>query len=310
MGLFDFAESVFDSVSDVVSDTASFAGRTVSDVADAACGAVSSVGSAVCDVAEFAGSAVCDAADFAGDAMSSAGKAVSGAAEFVGETVCSAGNAACDAAERGINLVSDTIDIIDEPVSRAADFADNATQYIPEIIKFLNPAFGPVTVLTESFIDNVLRDPVTPVFGSVLYVDLAFGSAEHSGIYVGGGEKCIVELTNQGGQCVINLVSPDEFISGGTGFSIYVSSHHGYAVGKKRAAKRALSMVGCNLGTYNIALNNCHMFTNYCLRKKGCDDDSSGFSAFLDMEMTLTSIKNRARKVMDADEWRVWHYKD
>ena len=168
----------------------------------------------------------------------------------------------------------------------------------------------PGSSLTESFIDNVLRDPVTPVFGSVLYVDLAFGSAEHSGIYVGGGEKCIVELTNQGGQCIINLVSPSEFISGGTGFSIYVSSHHGYAVGKKRAARRALSMVGCNLGTYNIALNNCHMFTNYCLRKKGCDDDSVGFSAFLDMEMTLTSIKNRARKVMDADEWRVWHYRD
>ncbi|WP_406041277.1 hypothetical protein [Succinimonas sp.] len=167
----------------------------------------------------------------------------------------------------------------------------------------------PGTSLTESFIDNVLRDPVTPVFGSVLYVDLASGYAEHSGIYVGGGEKCIVELTNEEGKCIINLVSPDEFISGGTGFSIYVSSHQGQAVGKKRAARRALSMVGRNLGDYNIALNNCHMFTNYCLRSKDGDEAGSDLSAILSMDMTLTSIKNRARKVMDADEWRVWHYK-
>ena len=168
----------------------------------------------------------------------------------------------------------------------------------------------PGSSLTESFIDNVLRDPVTPVFGSVLYVDLACGYAEHSGIYVGGGEKCIVELTNEEGKCIINLVSPDEFIAGGTGFSIYVSSHHGHAVGKKRAARRALNMVGCNLGDYNIALNNCHMFTNYCLRSKDSDDAGSDLSAILSMDMTLTSIKNRARKVMDADEWRVWHYRD
>ncbi len=281
MGFFDIAESAFGSVCGVISGTVSVAEKTVSGVAEAA-----------------------------GGAVSSAGKAVSGAAEFVGDTVCAAGNAACDAAEKGINLVCDTIDAIDKPVSRAADFADNATQYVPVMMKLANPALGPLMAPVESFIDNVVRDPVTPVFGSVLYVDLASGYAEHSGIYVGGGEKCIVELTNQGGQCIINLVSPSEFISGGTGFSIYVSSHHGYAVGKKRAARRALSMVGCNLGTYNIALNNCHMFTNYCLRKKGCDDDSGGFSAFLDMEMTLTSIKNRARKVMDADEWRVWHYRD
>ena len=310
MGFFDIAESAFGSVCGVISGTVSVAEKTVSGVAEAAGGAVSSVGNAVCDAAEFAGKAVCDAADLAGGAVSSAGKAVSGAAEFVGDTVCAAGNAACDAAEKGINLVCDTTDAIDKPVSRAADFADNATQYVPEIMKLANPALGPLMAPVESFIDNVVRDPVTPVFGSVLYVDLACGYAEHSGIYVGGGEKCIVELSNEDGQCIINLVSPSEFISGGTGFSIYVSSHHGYAVGKKRAARRALSMVGCNLGTYNIALNNCHMFTNYCLRKKGCDDDSGGFSAFLDMEMTLTSIKNRARKVMDADEWRVWHYRD
>lgn len=165
----------------------------------------------------------------------------------------------------------------------------------------------PEASLAQSFFDNVLRDPVTPVFGSVLYVDLACGYAEHSGIYVGGGEKCIVELTNQKGKCIINRVSPREFVSGGTGSTIYVSSHRGHAAGKKRVGQRALSMVGRNLGDYNIALNNCHMFTNYCL--SGKDSSGSDFSAILSMDMTLTSVKIRASEVMDADEWRVWHYK-
>lgn len=80
----------------------------------------------------------------------------------------------------------------------------------------------PVHALLRSFRDNVLAEHVTPVPGSVLYCDLAAGYAEHSGIYVGGGgTKCIVELSRQQGRCVINLVSPGEFISGGIG-SVYM----------------------------------------------------------------------------------------
>ncbi len=102
----------------------------------------------------------------------------------------------------------------------------------------------PVHALLRSFRDNVLAEHVTPVPGSVLYCDLAAGYAEHSGIYVGGGAtKCIVELSRQQGRCVINLVSPGEFISGGIGFSIYVSSRNGHAVGKKSVARVALELV-------------------------------------------------------------------
>ncbi|WP_406041281.1 hypothetical protein [Succinimonas sp.] len=262
MGLFDFAESAFGSVRNVVSETASYAGR-----------------------------------------------AVSGTAFFAGNSVSHAGNAVCNAAEKGANLFSDTIDAIDKPASRALDFADGALGYLPEVIRH-GSVGGLGMALAESVIDNLFRDKVAPVEGSVLYVDLACGYAEHSGIYVGGGEKCIVELTNQGGQCIINLVSPSEFINGGSGFSIYVSSHHGCAVGRKLAARTARSMVGRNLGRYSLVSNNCHMFTNYCLLQKDSDDYSRGISAIPDMKMTLTSIKNRARKVMNADEWRVWHYKD
>ena len=38
--------------------------------------------------------------------------------------------------------------------------------------------------LAESFIDNVIRDKVTPVPGSVVYCELAY-AVEHSGIYIG-----------------------------------------------------------------------------------------------------------------------------
>ena len=129
----------------------------------------------------------------------------------------------------------------------------------------------PVHALLRSFRDNVLAEHVTPVPGSVLYCDLAAGYAEHSGIYVGGdGTKCIVELSRQQGRCVINLVSPGEFISGGIGFSIYVSSRNGHAVG--------------------------------CLCKK----DPDLLRSIANAEMTLSNLKDQARKVMKADEWRVW----
>ena len=148
------------------------------------------------DIADSMLGSVCDVVS---ETASFAEKAVSGVTEFAGDTVRYAGNAVCDATEKGINLVSGTIDVIDRPVSRTAALADNYIHLVPEILKCLNPGLGPVTSLRDSFIDNVFRASVTPVYGSVLYVDLACGYAEHSGIYVGGGEKCIVELTNEGG---------------------------------------------------------------------------------------------------------------
>ena len=36
----------------------------------------------------------------------------------------------------------------------------------------------------ESFIDNVVRDTVKPIPGSVIYCDLAFSTAEHTASYV------------------------------------------------------------------------------------------------------------------------------
>lgn len=43
--------------------------------------------------------------------------------------------------------------------------------------------------LAESFIDNTLRDTVQkPVSGSVVYCELCFGKAEHTGIVINSNE--------------------------------------------------------------------------------------------------------------------------
>lgn len=120
---------------------------------------------------------------------------------------------------------------------------------------FVTPALS----FGESFIDHVFRDKVLPKQGSVVYCDLVFGYMEHSGIYVGNDE--IVHLNRYGR---IEKVSAEQFISGTTAMSIYVSSSNGYAVGNRVVCHRALSMVG-QTRHYNVLQNNCHQFTSGCL---------------------------------------------
>lgn len=181
----------------------------------------------------------------------------------------------------------------------------------PVINPVINPVKSPIANLTESFVDNVFRDKVKPVKGSVLYCDLLMGNMEHSGIYVGGGKDCIVELHNDNGTCIIQKVTPQQFMEKGTAVSIYVSCSGHDPVGKKRIAKTALSMVGQNLGRYSLLSNNCHMFTDYCLRcgdKKNqeCYEWTDYLKHYANREMTLTYLKESAEEILGADTWRVW----
>lgn len=192
---------------------------------------------------------------------------------------------------------------------------DDGAQIIAGI---LEKAIGiPVAAGINSIIDNYLRKDVVPVPGAMLYCDLAAGYIEHSGIYVGGGEKCIVELTNDRGESRITMVTPKEFISGGIGRSIYVSCIDNDASGSDAIAETALNMVGRDLGRYNLLTNNCHMFTDYCLRcgqkpnkyHGQCMRKEDYLKHFRNREMTLTYLKNTAREILKANEWRIWHYK-
>lgn len=145
--------------------------------------------------------------------------------------------------------------------------------------------------LAESFIDNVIRDKVSPKIGSVVYCEMAFGAAEHSGIYVGDGK--IVELSGDG---IIRKVSAYDFMDSKipTARSIYVSSQKGRAIGSEKVAERALKMVGSRRD-YNIIMDNCHQFSAGCLT--GDFNNSNNF---------LWMLKHEAEKRWGSLEWRVW----
>lgn len=149
--------------------------------------------------------------------------------------------------------------------------------------------FGPLDNFVDSFVDNVIRDKVQPEIGSVVYCDLLFGYAEHSGIYIGDGE--IVALEKDGR---IVARSTSGFMDGTTAISIYVSCHDGHAVGSEAAARRAREMIGSHRD-YNVILDNCHQFTAGCLT--GNFENSNNF---------LWMLKDKSQQILGSDEWRVW----
>ena len=148
--------------------------------------------------------------------------------------------------------------------------------------------FGPVGNLAEGLVD-AFRDSVLPESGSVLYCDLAFGYAEHSGIYVGHNE--IVHLSSEG---VIELTTPERFKVPGTALTIYVSCQDTYSVGSKSVSKRARSMVG-NKRSYNLVFDNCHQFSAGCLT--GDFENSINF---------LWMLKDESSKKLGSNTWRAW----
>lgn len=150
-----------------------------------------------------------------------------------------------------------------------------------------------VGLFARSFIDNVIKDTVIPVRGSVVYCGLAFGFAEHSGIYIGNNE--IVHLDGSG---IIEIVSPQKFLErlGGLNhaMSIYVACNGSTAIGTNAIAKKAKRMVGKNRN-YNLVLNNCHQFTSGCIT--GNFENSDNF---------LWMLKHTVNKELSTNEWRVW----
>lgn len=147
----------------------------------------------------------------------------------------------------------------------------------------------------KSFIDNTLRTRITePQKGSVIYCDMFFGRAEHSGIFI--DENNIVELDGSG---EIQLVSPKQFITSknllqGTAMSIYVSCNNKKSVGSELVAQRALAMVG-QRRNYNFLLDNCHQFCCGCLTGE-----------FNNNNKFLWQLKKIAKQEIQAKEWRIW----
>lgn len=132
------------------------------------------------------------------------------------------------------------------------------------------------------------ESPVIPVEGSILYTDLLGDYAQHSGVYIGDGR--IVDLNRHG---EIQIVSPREFMSGGTGTEIRVSCIGSRAIGSREVARRAYWKVG-QRRDYHMLLNNCHQFASGCLSGNYENEDSF-----------LWMLKASTVKCLGADNWHI-----
>ncbi|GHB13056.1 lecithin retinol acyltransferase family protein [Salinicola rhizosphaerae] len=147
---------------------------------------------------------------------------------------------------------------------------------------------GPIVSLLEFVVDSC-RTEVKPVIGSVVYCDLHYGWAEHSGIYVGNGK--IVHLNGKGR---VEAVTAKQFLKGKSGYNIYVSCKGTKAVGSAEVAKRAKNRIG-SITDYNFILDNCHEFTTGCIL-----DEFPNSNNFLWM------LKHEVNRHYGADNWRFW----
>ncbi|WP_157617886.1 hypothetical protein [Succinimonas amylolytica] len=163
--------------------------------------------------------------------------------------------------------------------------------------------------------------PGEPKPGAIIYRDLLTGYAEHSGIYVGGGEKCIVELQRDAEthHSVIRLVTPGEFVQNGYGCTetIFVSARDGVPVGNPEVASIARSQLDQDYDAYSLFKNNCHMFAFSCLKAAEAHEEFSvakmqdtSMRHWPKRKMTLTSLKSTAERVLGADSWLKWEWQE
>ena len=147
--------------------------------------------------------------------------------------------------------------------------------------------------LAESFVDNIVKKRVVPVVGSVIYCELVFDLASHTGIYVGDDE--IVHLDGSG---EIEVVTAETFLnrldSLNSAISIYVSCHDNDPVGSHKIAQRALDMAGNSLD-YHLVMNNCHKFTAGCIN-----------GDFESQNILLKDVKELSKVHLDVNNWLVW----
>ncbi|RBP84704.1 hypothetical protein EBI01_03980 [Marinomonas rhizomae] len=145
--------------------------------------------------------------------------------------------------------------------------------------------------LAKSLTDNLFYKTNGPVRGSILYCDLAFGAAEHSGIYVGNNQ-----VVHKNGQGAVELVSINQFKNTISAITIYISCNsNGEPIGDEHVANDAEMMIGTN-STYSLLSNNCHQFCSYCITGN-----------FTSNTFSLRQLKKDAKLFLDTSQWRAWN---
>lgn len=160
-----------------------------------------------------------------------------------------------------------------------------------KIISYVN-SHTPIGSLKQSIIDNVIREKVIPIRGSILHCSL-FG-AEHTGIYIGNNQ--IVELLGTG---EIRMSTPQMFIERTNAMSIYVACNGTLPLGGWDIAERAKNMMN-STRSYHFLKDNCHQFTAGCIT--GDLENSKKYFAFL--EYLIKENMNAGHAI----EWRVWTF--
>jgi len=148
----------------------------------------------------------------------------------------------------------------------------------------------PVGSLKKSFVDNVFKNKVTPIKGSILHCSL-FG-AEHTGVYIGNNQ--IVELLGTG---EVSITTPERFMDGTNAISIYVACNGTEPLGGEHIAKLAKSMAD-TIRDYHLLKDNCHQFTTGCIT--GDFENSTNY--FVSVESSIKKKMNSGNPI----EWRVW----
>ena len=148
----------------------------------------------------------------------------------------------------------------------------------------------PAGSFKKSFVDNVIRDKVTPIIGSILHRSL-FG-VEHTGVYIGNNQ--IVELLGTG---KISIVTPEKFIGSVNAISIYVACNGTKPLGGAYIAQRAKKKANSSRN-YHLLTDNCHQFTTGCIT--GNFENSTNYFALVEK-----SIKNKMNNGNHI-KWRVW----
>lgn len=178
--------------------------------------------------------------------------------------------------------------VVTEPIKIAVeiidDLVDTADKTISNNSKLAN--------FSNSF-ENSSQEPG---FGSVIYCEILFGGAEHSGIYVGNRQAVAL---NSDGKVV--KVSLKEFTNNLTTISqdIYVPfcSTLNIPIHFPSVGNKALSMVG-GRRNYHFLLDNCHQFVAGCLT-----DNFENSINFLWMLKDLVEDKHRGSIV-----WKKWDW--
>ncbi|ATD02344.1 hypothetical protein PTE01_35500 [Pseudoalteromonas tetraodonis GFC] len=144
--------------------------------------------------------------------------------------------------------------------------------------------------LSKSLAHNLFWKTDGPVRGSIVYCDLAFGVAEHSGIYLGNNQ-----IIHKNAMGLIETVSVYQFLAGTSAITIYISCDaNGTSVGFDDIANDAETLLGTQQA-YSVLSKNCHQFCSYCIT------GNIHTNTF-----TLAQLKHDAREYIKASQWRAW----